>query len=230
MADSPLPRHRAAVRAIACALAVGGIALPTRARADAASDAATAAELTKPAERRSGLVFGFGVGLGLAGASGYPNASSDIGNPTYYDGSDAMGGWGGEVFALGALTDWLSFGAFYARANFRSGQWYSYGGGGGIRVDLFPLYRLYPRLRDLGVYGQFGIGTATLSPTSGDRQSASGTESFLGGGAFYELSLGKAFGGHFVAGPTIELDSEMTQSIERFSVLFGGRVAFYTGR
>ena len=211
-------------------LAMAVVLLPRTARGDAATEAATAPELTKPAERRSGLVFGFGMGVGVAGASGYPNDSSKIGDARYYDGSDAMGGWGGTVFVMAALSDWLNFGGFYSRATFRSGQWSSYGGGGGIKVDLFPFYRLYPALRDLGVYGQFGIGTATLAPTSGSRDPATGTESFLGGGVFYELFLGKGLGGHFAAGPTLEVDTQITQADERFSVLLGGRVAFYGGR
>jgi hypothetical protein len=219
---------------VCCGLRLGSLAAISYssrvARADAATDTATAKELTKPAERRSGLVLGFGVGLGIAGASGYPNDASKIGDPTYYDGSDAMGGWGGTLFAMYSLSDWLSFGAYYSRAQFRSGQWFTYGGGGGIRVDMFPLYHLVPGLRDLGVYGQFGIGTATLSPTSGDREASTGTESFLGGGVFYEFFLGKVGAGHFAAGPTFEYDVEVTQSNQRYGGLVGGRVAFYTGK
>jgi hypothetical protein len=226
-----VPKTNAPRRYLALAVAAAAVVfLPSLAQADAATEAATAKELTKPAERRSGVVLGFGVGLGLAGASGYPNSASKIGVPAYYDGSDVMGGWGGGVFLQGALTDWLNFGFFYKRANFRSGQWSSYGGGGGVRVDLFPLYRLYPPLRDLGVSGQFGIGTATLSPISGDREASTGTESFIGAGVFYEFFLGRGLGGHFAAGPTFEYDAEITQSNERHGALFGGRVVLYTGR
>jgi hypothetical protein len=206
-------------------------ATPSRlALADAAVDTATSRELTRANERRRGLVLGWGVGVGVAGASGYPNDSAKIGVPAYYDGSDAMGGAGFTLFGLYSLSDWLSFGAFYSRANFRSGQWYTFGGGGGIRVDLFPLYYVAPWLRDLGVTGQFGIGTSTLSPTTGNPEPASGTESFLGGGVFYEFNLGKGLGGHWAAGPSLEFDTEVTQSNQRFGLLAGGRVAFYTGR
>jgi hypothetical protein len=196
------------------------------ARADAAIDAATSKQLTRPQERRKGLIFGWNFGLGIAGASGYPNDSSKVGVPTYYDGSDAMGGAGGTLFAMYSLSDWVSFGVFYSRAQFRSGNWYTYGGGGGFRVDLYPLTYAVPTLRDLGVFGQFGIGTSTLSPTYGTQESASGTESFLGGGVFYEFLLGK----HWGIGPSVEIDSEVTQSNQRYGVLFGGRVAIYTGR
>jgi hypothetical protein len=224
-------RTRARRVRAALALSAGAAAcLPASARADAATDSATAKELTHPAERRSGVVLGFGVGIGLAGASGYPNAATKIGDPAYYDGSDVMGGGGGAIFGMGALTDWLNFGFFYTRANFRSGQWNTYGGGGGIRVDFFPLYRLYPRLRDLGVYGQFGIGTDTLSPNYGNREASSGTQSLLGGGVFYEFFLGNGLGGHFAAGPTFEFDAESTQPNERVCALLGWRVALYTGR
>jgi len=220
-----MPRLPAAL--LACALAAS---LPRPARADAATDTATAKDLKRAQERRKGLVFGFDIGVGVAGASGYPNDSAKIGVPAYYDGSDAMGGGGFALFAMYSLSDWLSFGAFYSRANFRSGQWYTFGGGGGIKVDLFPLYYVAPWLRDLGVTGQFGIGTSTLSPTYGSQESAAGTESFLGGGVFYEFFLGKGLGGHWTAGPSLEFDSEITQSNQRFGALMGGRVAFYTGR
>jgi hypothetical protein len=206
------------------------ITAPSLARADAAIDAATAKELTKPAERRSGFVLGWDVGLGIAGASGYPNDSAKIGVPSYYSGSNAMGGAGFTLFAEYSLSDWLSFGPFYGRANFRSGQWYTFGGGGGFRVDIFPLYYVVPLLRDLAVYGQFGIGTSTLELTSNAREGASGTESFIGGGLVYEFFLGKAMGGHWTAGPSLEFDSQITESNQRFSGLLGGRVAFYTGR
>jgi hypothetical protein len=221
------PHGRVSWVALALALCA---AAPSIARADSATDAATAKELSKPPERRSGLVFGFGLGAGVAGASGYPNAESKIGNPTYYDGSDAMGGGGGTVFVMGALSDWLNVGVFYTRANFRSADWTTYGGGGGFRVDLFPLYPWVPKLRDLAVYGQFGIGTSTLTPTSGNREAATGTESFIGGGVFYDFLLGHVGKGHFAAGPTLEYDVELTQANVRYGGLVGGRIAFYTGK
>ncbi len=222
--------RRAVVAGSALFLCPLAVAIPRVAHADAAIDTATSKDLKRAQERRKGLIFGFGVGVGVAGASGYPNKSAEIGVPADYSGSDAMGGGGFAVFAMYSLSDWLSFGAFYSRANFRSGDWYTFGGGGGIRVDFFPLYYMAPWLRDLGVTGQFGIGTSTLLPTSGIGEGPSGTESFLGGGFFYEFFLGKAMGGHWVAGPTAEFDTEITQSNQRYGALFGGRVAFYTGR
>ncbi len=224
-------RQRRFAGAFACSVACSVACLePRDARADAATDAATAKELTKPSERRSGLVFGFSVGVGVAGASGYPNGYKQIGLPQYYDGSDAMGGGGGSIFVMGSLADWVSFGAFYSRANFRSGQWYTYGGGGGFRVELFPLYGVSPALRDLALYGQFGVGTSTLVPTSGSQAPANGTESFVGGGLFYEIALGKAGHGHFAAGPLFEVDAQLTQANQRVSAMAGGRIAFYTAK
>lgn len=214
----------------AVALALGlATTAPLPALADAATEGATAKDLAFTPERRAGVVLGFSFGLGLAGASGYPNAASKIGDPAYYDGSDVMAGGGGSLFFMGALNDWLDFGFFYGRANFRSGQWNTYGGGGGVRVEVFPLYRYYPRLRDLGAFGQFGIGTDTLSPVDGSREASSGTQSLLGVGVFYEFSLGKGLGGHFVAGPSFEYDVEATQTNSRECALLGGRVALYTG-
>jgi hypothetical protein len=217
------PTRLACVSVLASTLALSAAA---PAYADSATEKATSKQLVRAQDRRKGFIFGFTFGMGVAGASGYPNDSSKIGVQSYYDGSDVLGGAGGSLFAMYSLSDWLSFGVFYARAQFRSASWYSYGGGGGFRVDLYPLTYAVPALRDLAVFGKFGIGTTTLVPTSGSQELSTGTESYLGGGVFYELLVGK----HWGIGPTVEYDAEVTQSNQRSAALFGGRVAFYTGR
>src|SRR5271170_7138691 len=52
-------------------------------------------DIDKPAKRRGGVVLGFELGVGLAGSSGYPNNSNQIGNPDYYAASGLMTGSGG---------------------------------------------------------------------------------------------------------------------------------------
>ncbi len=191
---------------------------------------APAASLDAPAERRAGLVLGLGGGFGLGGASGYPNKATLIGDSASYSASDLMTGSGGSFLLMGAFTDYLNFGVWFGGGTFQSSGWRSTGGGGGFRVEAFPLYRLYPKLRDLGVFAQVGLGSATLATKRpGNYPTADGTQSFVGIGAFYEFAIAKVLGGHFAAGPSLEYDAIFARSIERHSALLGGRFVFYGG-
>ena len=89
-----------------------------------------AADLDAPARLRSGLVVGLTLGGGIGSASGYPNAASDINNPTFYSASGFMGGSSGTFFVMGALSDYLSFGFWLGSAMYRNADWRSNGGGG----------------------------------------------------------------------------------------------------
>jgi len=178
---------------------------------------------------RSGLVIGIIAGFGVAGASGYPNSSSEIGDPDYYSSSDLLVGSGSALFIGGALADWINFGFWIGRENFRSHDWHSTGGGGGFRVEAFPLFSLYPTLKNLGLEAQFGIGGTSLQAQGGNYPEASGTESFIGIGAFYEIPLFHALGGHVVLGPMAEYDAIYSTSIARGAGILGLRFAFYGG-
>ena len=178
---------------------------------------------------RSGLVVALMAGWGVAGASGYPNNSNQIGDPSYYSSSDVMVGSGAGLYVGGALADYLNFGFFFASQAYKSQTWDSRLGGVGIRVETFPLVYAVPTLKNLGAFAQFGIGSAKLDVIAPGYPTASGVESFLGVGVMYEFKIFRLFGGHGVAGPTLEYDTVYSQSIASSAGVLGGRIAFYGG-
>jgi hypothetical protein len=191
-------------------------------------DAPTGAAM-ETRERRDGVVLGLMGGFGLAGSSGYPNKASNIDDPNYYSSSDLLVGNGGTFFLMGALADYLNVGFWAGGGTFQSDHWRSSGGGAGIRIELFPLYALVPKLRDLGIVGQFGLGSSKLTAKEGAYPPAEGSQSFLGTGVFYEFPLFKMLGGHVAAGPSIEYNAIAGRSIERHWAMLGGRFVFYGG-
>ena len=206
--------------------ACGALVFP---RVSRASDD-SAAVLDRAAERRSGLVLGLQGGFGLAGASGYPNKATLIDDPNFYSSSSLMTGSGGSLLIMGALADYLNFGVWVGGASFQSANWKSSGGGGGFRIEAFPLYGVFPKLRDLGVFTEVGVGSTTLvTKLPGKYPTADGAQSFIGAGIFYELSLWKGLGGHFSLGPSLEYEAIFARSAGRNAALLGGRVVFYGG-
>ena len=178
---------------------------------------------------RSGLVVALMAGWGISGASGYPNNSNQIGDPEYYSSSDVMAGSGGGLFVGGALADYLNFGIFFVGQSFKSHDWQSRMGGFGFRVETFPLVYAVPTLKNLGAFAQFGIGTEKLDVVAPGYPEASGVQSFIGVGVMYEWKIFSLFGGHAVAGPTLEYDNVFAQSISSGAGILGGRIAFYGG-
>lgn len=205
----------------------------THAAAQAAppKPAAPVAAGDQPAERRSGVVIGTAIGFGLAGASGYPNNGTLIGNPDYYSKSNIMSGINTSLFLMGALTDYLNFGFWFGGGSTGSHDWHASSFGIGFRVELFPLYSLHPSLRDLAVFTQLGIGSATLTDKQpGLHPNASGSQSFVGLGVFYEFRLTKVGGVHIAGGPSLEYDMINSPSIERHGAVLGARFVFYGGK
>jgi hypothetical protein len=182
-----------------------------------------------PAKLRSGIVMGLSLGGGLAGASGYPNSSSEIGDPKFYSASGWMTGTDTTLVVMGALADALNFGFWVGSASFSNSDWRSTGGGGGLRLELFPFVRALPRIAGLGLLGQFGIGGANLTSAHPGHTEATGVQSFLGSGAFYEWSFGRFLGGHFGAGPSLEYDAMWSQPFERHGLVVNARIVFYGG-
>jgi hypothetical protein len=181
-------------------------------------------------QRRSGFVVGLTFGAGLASSSGYPNNSNFIGDPNYYSASGTMFGSGGSGYLMGALSDWLNFGFWFGTATFSKGNWRSKGGGGGFRLELFPLYSLGGALRDLGAYTEVGIGSTTLTYSRQDAIDDTGVGSFLAGGVFYEFWLTKALGGHFALGPDLRYDAIFSEPMERHGAILGLRFLWYGGK
>jgi hypothetical protein len=192
-------------------------------------DRPTSPDLDVAPRIRSGVAIGLSLGAGVAGAKGYPNASSDIGDPADFSASGFMGGTSGSLFVMGALSDYLNFGFWFGTSTFRNGDWRSSGGGAGLRLEVFPLIAAVPRLAGLGLFGQFGIGGANLLSSNPAHPEASGVQSFLGTGAFYEWSFGSLFGGHFGVGPSLEYDATWSQPFERHGLVASARIIFYGG-
>jgi len=186
-------------------------------------------ELDTPHTLRSGIVFGFTLGGGLAGASGYPNNSTQIGDPNYYSGSGWMGGTGETIFAMGALADYVNVGFWYGAGVFRNHDWRSVGEAGGLRVEAFPLVRLFPRLQGLGLLAQFGVGYGNLKSETPGQPESEGTQSFAAAGTFYEWAFGRVLGGHFGAGPSLEYDAIFSRPFERHGLVATARLVFYGG-
>jgi hypothetical protein len=217
----------------ACALA------PGVARADGPRGASQAVAVQDEAslganypvtpERRSGVAIGVSTGISVVGASGYPNDSTKIGDPNYYGASGLMVGSQQQLFIMGALSDYLNFGFWIGGSIARNSDWRSRGTAGGFRVEAFPLLKLVPKLGDLGVLAQFGIGSATLDALHGTYPGADGVQSMIGAGVFYEWNIAKLLGGHAALGPSLEYDAIYSKSIDRDGVVAGARFVWYGG-
>jgi hypothetical protein len=187
-------------------------------------------DMNAPRKVRTGIVLGVSAGGGFAAGSGYPNDSTQIGDPTHHSASPWLPGTNETVFAMGALADYLNFGFWFGHALFQNGDWRTNGDGGGLRVEIFPLLGWYPRLSNLGVLAQFGTGSATLTSRIPGRPSeAEGTQSFIGAGVFYEWSFWQVLGGHFAVGPSLEYDAIFSLPFERHGLVADGRLVFYGG-
>lgn len=178
-------------------------------------------------ERRGGVVIGAAGGVGLAGASGYPNNARFLNNPDYYSETPLLVGWSASAFVMLALTDWVSIGPTVTASGADTSQWKSTGYGVGFRSEFFPLIRAVPRLADLGVYGQLGVGVVDLR-AKGPFPTSDGSQTFVGIGVHHEWRFANIFGAHASAGPYAEYDAVISQPSERHWLSFGLRVAFYT--
>jgi len=217
----------------ACLACLACLARPATALADTWSDIGAQRQPNPELDKRlyrSGLALGLTLGYGLAGTDGYPNSSSRIGDPAYYSSTDLLHGASWSFSILGALADYLNFGVWFGSGTYQSAAWTSTGGGGGFRVEVFPLLALVPSLKDLGVFAQLGLGSATARYKAAGYPDAHGVQSFVGAGAFYEWSLFHALGGHTALGPSVEYDSIFSQTITRTSANVGLRLAFYGGQ
>jgi hypothetical protein len=218
------------LRLACCGVVAASLALSFPAQAQSRADAEPDDPTTQPVihERRSGVVLGGALGLGFAGASGYPNNARLMGDPDYYSQTPLLVGVSHSYFLMGALTDYLSFGPLLNVATFENERWRSTGFGIGFRAEVFPLYRLVPTLADTSVYGQLGVGVSNLR-AKGPYPTADGGQSFFGVGVHHEFRLLKLLGGHAAAGPFVEYDAVRAQSAERHWLSVGLRLAFYGG-
>jgi hypothetical protein len=185
--------------------------------------------LPAPREHRSGIVLGFDLGLSVGSASGYPNTSTEIGDPDYYSASGFAAGTYGSIFVMGSLSDYVTVGFWYGHRSLANHDWTSGGDGGGLRLELFPLVGLVPKLQGLGALAQFGIGSGRLVERASGALTANGTQSFGGVGVFHEWSFGHVLGGHFAIGPSLEYDAIWTRPFEQHGLVATGRLVWYGG-
>ena len=200
------------------------LAISTSARADAPNPDATPKQ-----ERRSGLVVGVTPLLSSGTAAGYPNQAAQIGDPKYYAAGGVMGGGGVNAYVMAALADVFNFGLYFGYTLIANGDWRSEGIGGGFRLEAFPLYSLVPSLKDLGLFAQFGIGSANLDATRGYYPGSDGVQSYVTAGVFYEFTIARLKHGHLTLAPSLEYDYVGARSIDRHTAALGLRVTFYSG-
>lgn len=195
-----------------------------------AADSATPAAVKPAKPLRDGVVLGASLGFGLASASGYPNDVRLNQNPDYYGATPLLPGYSFSFMFMGALTPYLNVGVWGGGATFENSDWKSVGGGGGLRVEGFPLMAfcscvMPPVLANyLGVYGQVGAGSvSTRVKREGNYETVGGVQSFLAAGAFYEVKLGKMF----AIGPDLRYELIASRTSDRHGLILGARLAFY---
>ena len=182
---------------------------------------------------RDGFMPGFALHSGFAHVSGYPNDARAINNPASYSSSDLMFGTTTTFHISYALTDYLMFGFMVNLDAYDSAHWRSRGEGFGIRVDAFPMLafkRFAPKLHDLGIFLETGIGTVKLEPKVGSYPNSDGTQSYAATGVFYEITIAKFKASHLALAPEVKWTHIDSQSITADSISTGLRLAFYTGK
>ncbi len=183
----------------------------------------------KEVPRRSGVLLLATFGGGTAVMSGYPNDLVKFNDVTEYrDGGVMLGGHAGGAL-MGALSPYVNVGFFGSYGAYSNDHWKSSTVAGGVRLEAFPL-AAFRRAEDLGISFATGIGSAKL--TRNDDRAETGAavaQSYISLGAFYELRLVDAPGGHIVFSPGIQSDFVFGQTGSARSVSLSGRLAFYGG-
>jgi hypothetical protein len=190
-------------------------------------DATVVTQLPASREYRNGLVVGLSAGLGLGGASGYPNNVQEIGNSADYSATGLMAGSYTQLYVLGAFSDYVSFGFWLGSGQLRDSEATARAFGIGFRLELFPLVGLVPKLHGLGVLANLGLGSGTIDWKNPNLPESSGTQSFGGIGIFHEWSFAHFLGGHFAVGPVLEFDAVWSQPFEQHGLVASARITFY---
>ena len=138
-----------------------------------------------------------------------------------------MPGSGVTLLVMGALSDYLSFGFWYAHLQFDSSGWRARQNGVGLRLEGFPLLSILPSVKGVGLFAEFGVGTAMM--TVPGALEVSGTQSVIGCGAFYEWSPFHFLGGHLGLGPSVEMNAVFSQAYDQTGLVVGLRTVFYGG-
>src|SRR5262245_46069656 len=119
--------------------------------------------------RRSGFTAGIYGAMSFGTVSGYPNDLAKIDDPLYRSATSGVGG-GGMLYLGGTLTDWFTFGFGLAQSSFGSSRIATSGGAFLFHIEAFPLFSLGGTFRDVGVFTNFGTGSATIVRRSDQMQ------------------------------------------------------------
>jgi hypothetical protein len=233
------------VPAIALAALLPGVAAAEDAPASSASSASSAAPAapatspapaeppapveptpawqTAPTTRRGGFVVGAAVGLGVASIAGFPNDVKKIGYAPYYTATGVRPTFSPELWIGGALTDWITFGIGVTLSDL-VGPDKGTSVAGMFHIEVFPLFYVSEKLRDLGVMLDAGTGTASVRDAGGTQLVDGSAASLVGGGVFWEpIAAWKIRGGPFLMG------NYMWSDTARRPALFAGwRMSLYT--
>ncbi len=175
--------------------------------------------------RRGGFTFGLYGAMSFGTVSGYPNDLAKLGDPQYRSATSGVGS-GGTLYLGGTLTDWFTFGFGLAQSSFGSSKIGTKGTAFVFHIEAFPLFTMGGGYRDVGIFTDFGTGTATILRRDDQKEfSASGSLSIAGFGAFWEPWRA----GHFVAGPFALVEYQESNSMVRTFGEVGLRGAFYGG-
>ena len=129
---------------------------------------------------------------GLGGASGYPNSSSDIGNPAYYSAERLHGRrTAARSSSWAPLSDYLSFGFWFGTRSFRNGDWRSTARAAASASRRSRSSGSSPRSHGLGSSASSASAAATSRRATASQPEASGDAVVHRRGAFYEWSFGQ---------------------------------------
>lgn len=196
----------------------------TPAKADEDAEPEKPAWETARAERRGGFAMGVVAGGGFGAANGFPNDAKKIGLASAYTESGIGVAFASNVWAGGALADWLTFGFGADFSTVVNGDYKSEGAVVFFHTDVYPLYPVGGILRDLGVSFDFGTGAANATDEAGQKvidgagPSFLQTTVFLEAIPFWKVRLGPFIGEHYT----------FSSSIRRPVLLGGLRMSIYT--
>jgi hypothetical protein len=181
---------------------------------------------TAPATRRSGLTAGFLGGVAFGTVAGYPNDFSKIDVPGFRSATSGVGS-SGTLYVGGALTDWFTFGLGLSRSSYGSERLVTASTAYLFHLEAFPLFSRGGRARDIGLFADFGTGTATVRRrTDAAELSSSGSLSIGGVGVFWETWR---LGDHVALGPLAAWHYERSLAMTRYFGEVGIRMSVYGG-
>jgi hypothetical protein len=173
------------------------------------------------AERRGNFAMGADFGLGLGNVDGYPNDAVKLDDPRYESDTGFALGPIGKFWLGGTIRDWFTFAIGVERLSLHGNGLDAKGSAYFLRTEFFPLYWRGGRYRDLGVYGDFGLGT--LRNYEGDKVRASGGSlGHVGVGVFHETVRF----GRFTLGPTIGYSTYFSETLKGHIGQLGLRMSF----